>query len=267
MAAVRSDNVSGRASKRRTKLEGSACPRPGIPLSWIDSRGGLEGPGAGVESSGAMGSRLASTGQAIPAGFTPGELPGLRSFRDEHPLHWAWDRLYYGLAGRLVGLPPMYVRLDPWDRPLAGAFNDPEACAAMESAMPKRFRLIVAMMRWGGLRWEELAALRRGCCKPGRVRIVADGDIGWEGGCEVRALRYRATHFLESGMAEDLAEHLADFVGPGRKALVFTHEDGEGLNLGRFQEEVWTPALEAVGLSVELDPIDLTVCWEREGGA
>lgn len=202
-----------------------------------------------------------------PGGLVAEPVPELRSFREQHPFIWGWEWVRYGITDRLWGTPPLYTALEPKDRPLAEQLADVTVCCALESVMAGRFKLIVPLMRWGGLRWEELAGLRRRCCKPGRIRIMADADVGPSGRIEVRGMHYRDTFTLDFALAHEVAEHLKRYVVPGRKALVFTHDDGEGLRLGRFKEEVWTPALEAVGLSTELDPIDLTVCWEQEDGA
>ncbi|MGH2717825.1 MAG: hypothetical protein ACRDJU_04520 [Actinomycetota bacterium] len=206
---------------------------------------------------------LAPAPSELPPGFEPVEIPELRSYREAHPLRWGLDRVFYGIAARLWEAP-MYVALDPDSRPLADELDDVMAVGALESAMPQRYRLIVPLMRWGGLRWEELAGLRRRSCRPGRISVIADGDVCGSTEVEPRSLRYQASYRLDFALAEDLADHLRDFVAPGRNARVFTHDDGAGLSQPRFIEEVWTPALERAGLDVELDPVDLTVCWDRD---
>lgn len=237
-----------------------------VPLSLIDSWGGLDGADVSAERCGALGRRLATSRSAVPTGLVgqaPEKTPGFRSFKEAHPLRWRAERVTCRITARLWEAP-MFVAIDPADRPLAGELADPEAVGLLESAMPERYRLIVPLMRWGGLRWSELAGLRRRFCKAGRIVIVADGDVGSDHGLEARSLRCRASYRLDRGLAEDLDDHLGCFAGRGRNALIFTHDDGACLHLGRFVEEAWTPALEQADLPVELDPVDLNVCWMRE---
>ncbi|MGH2719687.1 MAG: hypothetical protein ACRDJU_14075, partial [Actinomycetota bacterium] len=242
MAAVRIGEQQTPSGPQDPQPSEPTMPADGlsVPLSWIDSWGGLDDPEATMESCGALGRRVATSSSELPPGFVPVEIPELRSYREAHPLRWGLDRVFYGIAARLWEAP-MYVALDPETRPLADDLSDVMAVGALESAMPKRYRLIVPLMRWGGLRWEELAGLRRRSCKPGRISVIADGDVCGSLDVEPRSLRYRASYRLDFALAEDLADHLRDFVAPGRNARVFTHDDGAGLSQPRFIEEVWTP--------------------------
>jgi hypothetical protein len=205
MAEVRSDVVKTPAAPevaaQDAEREPSGSARPlRVPLSWIDGWGGLEDPEATGASCGALGSRAAVSASALPAGFVADgpqaieALIGPDGRRTWGFRHRRLFRIYlacWSVIDRICE-PPMFVALSPWQCPDAEALLEPEAVAALEAALPDRYRLIVALMRWGGLRWCEVAGLTRRACRPsrGRIRILADGD-GHRGTLEPRALRYR----------------------------------------------------------------------------
>lgn len=270
MAAVRSRKPQSPAEpgtpNAPTQADKPAPWRLHLPLSWIDSWGGLDGANVTLEGCGALGRRQATSGSAVPKDFIavpPEKCREFRTFKQAHPLRWAFEQATWRITARLWELP-VFVAVDPDDRPLADELLDPLAVGALESAMPERYRLIVPLMRWGNVRWCELAGLRRRYCKAERIVIAADGDVGADHQLEVRSLRGRVSVHLERGLEGDMEDHLDSFVDRGANALVFTHDDGTALDHGRFEEEVWTPALEQVGLSTELDPVDLNACWILE---
>ncbi len=53
---------------------------------------------------------------------------------------------------------------------------------------------------------------------------------------------------LPTSVRDVLAQHLADYVGPDKDALVFTTDEGAPLRLSNFRSRVWWPALEAARL-------------------
>ncbi|MGH2717996.1 MAG: hypothetical protein ACRDJU_05405, partial [Actinomycetota bacterium] len=84
MAAVRSDEQHTPAvAQDPDPVSEPTMPadRLSMPLSWIDSWGGVEEPEATMESCGALGRRIATPSSELPPGFEPVEIPELRSYR------------------------------------------------------------------------------------------------------------------------------------------------------------------------------------------
>ena len=140
--------------------------------------------------------------------------------------------------------------------------------AALADAVDPRYRALVLLLRYSGLRWGEAVALRRRRC------FVAEGsievaEVGVEGGGAVKFRLLGPKEYgwvsVRNSVRDALAEHLARFVGEARSSLVFTDESGRALMVGRFEREVWRPALRAVGLPVEdtgVDTLGTAQLWE-----
>nr|MDT0658961.1 site-specific integrase [Micromonospora sp. DSM 115978] len=124
---------------------------------------------------------------------------------------------------------------------------------ALAEQMPARFSALIVVAAFSGLRWGEMAALRR--CdvdrEAGTVRVPR----------KLAALRNRMefgppkseagnrTVALPAAARAALAAHLTEFVGEGAEALVFTGEKGAALRTANFQRAVkWAAALRAAGM-------------------
>ncbi|GAA2639131.1 site-specific integrase [Dactylosporangium fulvum] len=124
----------------------------------------------------------------------------------------------------------------------------------LAGAVPTRYRALIIVAALSGLRWGELAALRR--CDvdlvEGRLRVprklaalrnrLEFGPPKSEAGVRVVALPSLATRALR--------DHLTgDFVGEGSEAVVFTGGKGALLRSGNFGRAVkWIETVRAVGL-------------------
>jgi integrase len=124
------------------------------------------------------------------------------------------------------------------------------AVATLADAIDRRYRALVLVGAYGGLRIGELAGLRRG-----RVDLLRGTVQVAEIVVEVRGLLYigppktrasRRTVGLPWFVVEELADHLGR---PGDlEALVFAAPRGGPLRLPAFRARVWRPAVIAAGL-------------------
>lgn len=144
---------------------------------------------------------------------------------------------------------PGYDRYHTPERPVSTVAQ----VLALAGQMPARFSALVIVAAFSGLRWGELAALRRSDVDlaAGTVRVPR----------KLAALRNRMefgppkseasnrTVTLPGAARTVLAEHLAAYVGEGPDALVFTGDKGAMLRSGNFRRAVgWAAALRAAGM-------------------
>jgi integrase len=125
---------------------------------------------------------------------------------------------------------------------------------ALADTVDRRWRALILLAAWCGLRFGELAALTR-------RDLDLDGYV-----VNVRAAastlttgqRYIGPPKSQAGIRSvaipphivvDLREHLASFAEPERTGLVFVGPQGATLNNSNFNRVVWRPACEAVGIA------------------
>jgi integrase len=125
--------------------------------------------------------------------------------------------------------------------------------AALAQAIHPRFRALVLVAAYAGLRWGELVGLRvkRVDLLHGRVTVAEqateiDGHFTW-GPPKTDAGRRTVT--LPAVAAAALAEHLATYSQPGPDGLVFTSTEGGLLRRSNFNRRVWRPATRAAGVA------------------
>jgi integrase len=124
--------------------------------------------------------------------------------------------------------------------------------AALAEVIDPRFRALVLVAAYAGLRWGELVGLRvkRVDLLHGRITVAEqateiDGQFTW-GPPKTEAGRRTVT--LPAVAAAALVEHLGSYSQPGPDGLVFTSTDGALLRRSNFNRRVWRPATRAVGL-------------------
>jgi integrase len=124
--------------------------------------------------------------------------------------------------------------------------------AALAQAIHPRFRALVLVAAYAGLRWGELVGLRvkRIDLLHSRITVAEqateiDGHFTW-GPPKTEAGRRTVT--LPAVAATALAEHLATYGQPGSQGLVFTSTEGGLLRRSNFNRRVWRPATRAAGL-------------------
>ena len=129
--------------------------------------------------------------------------------------------------------------------------NHTQAWDLAESIAP-RFRAMVLVAVFGGLRAGEIAALRRKNIAPERnLIVVRETLVDAKGvptfGPPKTKTSVRTVTIPRSIMAE-LVRHLDFYTGDGPDALVFTGERGNVVRRSWFFRYYWRPAIERVGL-------------------
>jgi integrase len=137
-------------------------------------------------------------------------------------------------------------------------FLNPVEVAQLADVIDTRYRALVLVAAYGGLRIGELAGLRRrrvdllrGTVDVAEIVVEVRGEL-FMGPPKTRAGRRIVT--LPRSVVEELAEHL----GPVGEAdgWVFTADKGGVLRPSNFRVKVWLPAVRAAGLA-PLRPHDL----------
>ena len=124
---------------------------------------------------------------------------------------------------------------------------------ALADAAGPRYRALVLLACFCGLRWGELAALRR-CdidIETGTVRVARQltevlGQPPIFGPPKSDA--GRRTVVVPAMILPDISSHLASFTPPVADALAFTSPGGKPLRHSNFRSRIWLPALAAAGL-------------------
>jgi len=144
---------------------------------------------------------------------------------------------------------PGYDRYHTPERPVATVAQ----VLALAERMPARFSALVVVAAFSGLRWGELAALRRSDVDlvAGTVRVprkLAALRNRMEFGPPKSAASNR-TVALPAAARTALAAHLAEYVGEEPDAMVSTGDKGAVLRSGNFRRAVgWAAALRATGM-------------------
>lgn len=131
----------------------------------------------------------------------------------------------------------------------APAFLTVEQVEAVADEMPDRYRALILVAAYGGLRWGEVIGLRR--CDVDGARLTVTGQLQNLDGRWVRVAPKTAAGrrmvILPASIADDLAVHMAQFTHDHPDALVFTN--GQRNPIGpSFRHNVWQPALGRAGL-------------------
>lgn len=140
----------------------------------------------------------------------------------------------------------------PVEEPGEQRYLDADQVAALAEAIEPRFAAMVLVAAYGGLRFGELAALRRDRVDllRGRVRVTETlADVNGEltfGPTKTR--KGRRSVPLPRRTTEALGEHLATYAGARPDALVFTGQGGQPLRRAPFRQVWWLPAVAAAGL-------------------
>lgn len=127
-----------------------------------------------------------------------------------------------------------------------------EQVHAVADAVPNRYRALIYVLAYGGLRWGEAAALRRSNCNLLRNRLEVRESVSEVGG----GLQYGPpkTHQVRTVVIPEpvkdiLADHLSRYVDKRSDALVFTTDEGTHIWITNFRRAVWWPALDEAEIS------------------
>ena len=160
-------------------------------------------------------------------------------------------------ADMLARSPCRAVRLPKVERDEM-RFLTPAEVARLADAIGPRYRALVLLGAYGGLRIGELAGLRRGRVDLLRGMVdVAEIVVEVKGRLYIGPPKTRAgrrTVGLPRAVVEELAAHMGP-IGPA-DARVFTSDKGATLRTSNFRAKVWLPAVQTAGLT-PLRPHDL----------
>jgi integrase len=123
---------------------------------------------------------------------------------------------------------------------------------ALAEAVPGRYRALVLVAGYGGLRWGELVGLRRRRVDLAGARIHVVEQLAEVAGKFIVAPPKTAAGqrvvVLPSVAVAALADHLDDYATHGPDGLVFPSGRGTYLQRSNFSRLVWRPAVQQLGL-------------------
>ena len=162
-------------------------------------------------------------------------------------------------AGYLATNPAEAVRTPRQPEPQM-LFLDADQVDRLANTIHERYGTLVYLLAYGGLRWGEAAALRRGRCDLVRSRISVAESVSEAGG-ELHfgpTKNHRSRTVGIPGFLRDLLdEHLHQHVPDEPDALVFTSPQGAPLRNSNFRRQVWYTAVEQADLPQGLRIHDL----------
>ena len=153
------------------------------------------------------------------------------------------DRLIAESPCRRVGLP----RVQRSER----RYLTPEQVEDLAGAMHDRYRVLVYVGAYLGLRWSELGGLKRAHLAMLERKVTIVGSLERVGGGyryveETKTESGRRTIPLPLFLIDVLAAHLAD---APESEFVFPSASGRHLDYGNFLKRYWHPAVERAGLA------------------
>jgi len=123
---------------------------------------------------------------------------------------------------------------------------------ALAEAVPGRYRALVMVAGYGGLRWGELVGLRRRRVDLARARIYVVEQVAEVAGkfivSQPKTAAGQRVVVLPAIAVAALAEHLDEFAAPAPEGLVFPSGRGTYLQRSNFSRLVWRPAVQQLGL-------------------
>ena len=154
------------------------------------------------------------------------------------------------LPAERSGKPRFLTVADVWT--LADAMTNLTTRCHGPEATGARYRALIVVGAFGGLRFGELAALRRRHVDMLRGRVTVEetltdlnGQLSFGPPKTPNSLR---TVPLPRRALDELAAHLDAYTDAAPDALVFTNADGAPLRRAGFRRSWWTPAVTASGL-------------------
>ncbi len=137
---------------------------------------------------------------------------------------------------------------------------NPDQVAILARKIEDPYGVLVYVLAYGGLRWGEACALRRGRCDIARSRLAVVESLSEVNGQlhfgPTKTYSRRSAR-LPRFVLELLAEHIVRYTAERSDALVFTAPGGGPLRGPNFRRRVWVPALEVAGLPASLRIHDL----------
>src|SRR5215218_3722320 len=160
----------------------------------------------------------------------------------------------YRLLARILGaaVEARYLAVNPCSIRGAASDGTSEVRIAIAEQLPPRYRALVLVAAFGGLRWGELAGLRRKRVDLERGTVtVAEQLVEVNGAFSVgppKSAAGRRTVVLPDTVVAALAHHLIHYTAQSPDALVFLSSQGKHLRRSNFNRRVWQPATRAAGV-------------------
>lgn len=128
-----------------------------------------------------------------------------------------------------------------------------EQIEAIAAAIPERYKCLVLVAAYGGLRWSELVGLRRMDVQGARITVA--GQLMFLNGQWLRedpkTAAGRRTIVLPESVAVELQAHIDQFTGPKPHDLIFTSSFGKPIAQS-FRRNIWYPACWAAGMGEQV---------------
>ncbi|WP_299051870.1 site-specific integrase [uncultured Nocardioides sp.] len=156
------------------------------------------------------------------------------------------------VADRRLSVNPATSVPLPTEKATEQRFLSSEEAFTLAEAVPTEYRALVLLGAFAGLRWGELAGLRRSRVDVLRSRVTVaetatqvSGKVAFG---EPKTARSRRVVPVARSVMREVEAHLAEHVDPGPDALLFTAAQGGPLWRMTFWRQVWEPALRRAGL-------------------
>lgn len=134
-------------------------------------------------------------------------------------------------------------------------FLEIEQVEAIAAAIGARYRMLVLVAAYTGLRWSETVGLRRRDVHGDMITIT--GQLLWQDGKWKREMPKttagRRSVTMPPSIATGLAEHMEEFSGPGPDGLVFRNQQLNPVSTS-FRMNSWAKACWKVGLGERTGP-------------
>ncbi len=129
----------------------------------------------------------------------------------------------------------------------------PEQVAELAAAVGPRWEALVFAAAYTGLRWGELAGLRRYDLDLDANLITVTRKLGEVNGklsfSPPKTAAGKRTIGMPSFVARSLAVHIDLYALPDADGLVFPSADGQPMRRSNFRRRVWEPAIAEAGMS------------------
>jgi integrase len=156
------------------------------------------------------------------------------------------------VEARYLGVNPCSIRGAASDGTSEMQIATVEQVAAIAEQIPPRYRALVLVAAFGGLRWGELVGLRRERIDLERGTVtVVEQLVEVNGAFSVgppKSAAGRRTVTLPAAVVEALAEHLDNYTPRSPDAFVFLSSQNRHLRRSNFNRRVWQPATRAAGV-------------------
>jgi integrase len=153
----------------------------------------------------------------------------------------------------LIGRNPLRGVKPPLVAPEPMRFLTHDEVASLAAAIDARYRALVYVAAYTGLRAGELVALRRSHVDLLRCTVTVVEQVQYIGRRHIvsppKSAAGRRSVALPRLVADELEEHLHGLPEQSAEALVFPAPEGGYLHLENFRKRVWLPAVEEAGVA------------------